>query len=235
VKTIGVIGGMSWESTATYYQRLNEGVKDRLGGLHSARVVLHSVDFAGIEAMQRAGQWEEAGQVLHEAARGLVAAGAELLLIAANTMHKVADQVVAGLPVPLVHIADATAAAVKAGGHRAIGLLGTRYTMEQDFLRGRFEARHGLSVLVPGAEDRAEVNRIIFEELCLGRVVPASRARFAGVAAGLVAAGAQAIVAGCTEFHLIFSQADCAVPVFDTLELHVAAALDAALGPRGVP
>jgi aspartate racemase len=229
VKTIGIVGGMSWESTATYYRLLNEGVKARLGGLHSARLVLHSVDFAEIEAMQRQGRWDEAGRVLNGAARGLQAAGAELLLIAANTMHKVADRMLEGVTVPLVHIADAAGHAVRARGLATIGLLGTRYTMEQHFLRARFAERHGLRVLVPGPEERAEVNRIIFEELCLGTILPASKARFREVAQGLVAGGAAGIVAACTEFSLIFGQADCAVPVFDTVQLHVDAALALAL------
>jgi aspartate racemase len=229
VKTIGVVGGMSWESTATYYELLNQGVQSRLGGLHSARLVLHSVDFFEIEEMQRAGRWAEAGRILNAAARGLEAAGAELLLLAANTMHKVADDMMAGVGVPLVHIADATAGAVRARGLRTVGLLGTRYTLEEDFLRRRLEERHGLSVVVPGPADRAEVNRIIFEELCLGRVLPASKARFAGVARGLVDAGAEGVVAGCTEFGLIFGQADSQVPVFDTLRIHVDAALALAL------
>ena len=230
MKTIGIIGGMSWESTATYYQLLNQGVQARLGGLHSARLILQSVDFAEIEALQRAAGWTECGRILNAAARGLQGAGAELLVLAANTMHKVADQMMEGVTIPLVHIADATGAAVRARGLRTVGLLGTRYTMEEDFLRRRFEERHGLSVLVPGPAERAEVNRIIFEELCLGRVLPESKARFVGVAGGLVAAGAQGVVSGCTEFGLIYGQADSAVPVFDTLRLHVEAALTLALG-----
>jgi aspartate racemase len=231
MRCIGIVGGMSWESTAHYYAALNEGVKARLGGLHSARIVLHSVEFAEIEAMQRAGEWERAGEVLHRAAAGLEAAGADFLLIAANTMHKVADRMMAGLSIPLLHIADVTGEAARRAGLSTVGLLGTRYTMEQDFYVRRLEQRHGLQVLVPGPEDRAEVNRIIFEELVLGVVKPASKARYVAVAEALVAAGARGIVAGCTEIGMLLQPADLAVPLLDTAVLHVEAALDLALAP----
>ena len=231
MRCIGIIGGMSWESTAHYYRALNEGVRARLGGHHSARLVLHSVDFAPLEAMQRAGRWEAAGAVLAEARRGLEAGGADLVLIAANTMHKVADQVMAGARVPLLHIADPTAQAIRRGGLTTVGLLGTRYTMEEDFYRRRLEERHGLTVLVPSPAARAEVHRIIFEELVLGVVRPESKARYLEVAAELAAAGAQGLIAGCTEIGMLLRPADLAMPLFDTAELHVAAALDLALAP----
>ncbi|HET9554686.1 MAG TPA: aspartate/glutamate racemase family protein [Anaeromyxobacteraceae bacterium] len=231
MKTIGLVGGMSWESSAEYYRQLNEGVKARLGGLHSARLVLHSVDFGPIEAMQREGRWDEAGDVLHAAVRGLEAAGADFVVLCANTMHKVADRMMAGARIPLLHIADPTGEAARAAGIGAVGLLGTRYTMEEDFYRARLEARHGLEVLVPGPEDRAEVNRIIFEELVLGIVSPASRARFLEVADRLARAGAEGIVSGCTEFGLLVPPDEGPLPIFDTARLHVKAALELALAP----
>jgi len=229
MKTIGLVGGMSWESTAHYYRLLNEGVKARLGGLHSAQLLLHSVDFAPIERMQREGRWGEAAGVLRRAVRGLEAAGADLVLLCANTMHKVADEVMAGASIPLLHIADVTADAVHAAGVRTAGLLGTRYTMEEDFYRRRLSARHGLEVLVPGPAERQLVNRVIFDELVLGVVFPESRARFLEIIDGLRRAGAGGIVAGCTEFGMLLSPSDCPLPWFDTTELHVEAALAMAL------
>jgi len=231
VRCIGIVGGMSWESTAHYYRALNEGVKARLGGLHSARLVLHSEEFAAIERMQREGRWDEAGEVLADARRGLEAAGADFVLIAANTMHKVADRMMAGARIPLLHIADVTGEAARRAGLSTVGLLGTRYTMEQDFYVKRLEDRFGLRVLVPGPEDRAEVNRVIFEELVLGVARPASKARYLAVCADLVAAGAQGIVSGCTEIGMLLQPADLAVPLLDTAVLHVEAALDLALAP----
>ncbi|MFD8786785.1 aspartate/glutamate racemase family protein [Kitasatospora sp. NPDC059599] len=231
MKTLGLIGGMSWESTAEYYRLINELTRDRLGGLHSARLVLHSVDFAEIEQLQAAGRWEEAGQVLAGAARSLEAAGADLLLICTNTMHKVADQVEAAVSVPLLHLADATADAVRAAGLRRVGLLGTAFTMEQDFYRGRL-ASGGLDVLVPDAGARAMVHRVIYEELCVGVVREESRAAYREVIGDLVAAGAQGIVLGCTEIELLVRQADSPVPVFPTARLHAQAAVAAALDGR---
>jgi amino-acid racemase len=229
MKTIGLIGGMSWESSLLYYRLINELVQSRLGGLHSARCVLSSVEFAEIEPLQREGRWDEAGAILNRAALGLERAGAEVLLICANTMHKVADQVVRGVGIPLLHIGDVTAEAVRAAGLRRVSLLGTRYVMEEDFYRRRLEERHGLEVLVPGPEDRREVNRIIFEELVLGRAEPASKARFLEVVGALAAQGAQGVIAGCTDFSILVSQADLALPLFDTTELHARAAVDWAL------
>lgn len=228
MKTIGLIGGMSWESTAEYYRLLNELTRERLGGLHSAKCVLYSVDFAEIERLQVEGRWEEAGEVLAAAARSLEAAGADLLLICTNTMHKVADQVAAAAPVPLLHLADTTAAAVRAEGLKRVGLLGTAFTMEQDFYRGRL-AGHGLEVLVPDADSRALVHRVIYEELCLGVIREESRAAYRAVIDGLVAAGAEGVVLGCTEIELLVRPEHSPVPVFATTRLHAEAAVDAAL------
>lgn len=229
MKTIGLIGGMSWESSAHYYRLVNEAVKGRLGGLHSARCILSSVDFAEIEPLQRAGRWEEAGAILNRAALGLERAGADLLLICANTMHKVADQAMRGVGIPLVHIVDVTAEAVRAGGLRRVALLGTRYVMEEDFYRRRLVERHGLEVSVPAPPDREEVHRVIFEELVLGRVEPRSKARYLAIMNGLVAAGAQGVVAGCTEIGMLVGPRDLDVPLFDTTEIHALAAVERAL------
>ncbi|MER7579026.1 aspartate/glutamate racemase family protein [Kitasatospora sp. NPDC097691] len=231
MKTIGLIGGMSWESTAEYYRLINELTRDRLGGLHSARLVLHSVDFADIEHLQTAGRWDEAGEVLAAAARSLEAAGADLLLICTNTMHKVAGHVAAAVSVPLLHLADATADAVRAAGLRRVGLLGTAFTMEQDFYRGRLTSG-GLDVLVPDTGARALVHRVIYEELCVGVVREESRAAYRRVIEDLVAAGAEGIVLGCTEIELLVRQEDSPVPVFPTARLHAEAAVAAALADR---
>ncbi|MEP6815774.1 MAG: aspartate/glutamate racemase family protein [Marmoricola sp.] len=224
-RVIGLLGGMSWESSAIYYRLVNEGVRDRLGHLHSARVVLLSVDFAEVEAMQVAGQWEQAGELLAGAARDLVAAGAELIVICTNTMHKVADEVQAAVDVPLLHLADTTAAAVTGAGLRRVGLLGTAFTMEQDFYRGRLEEL-GLEVTVPAAADRADVHRIIYDELCRGIVTEKSRERYREVIAVLVEGGVEGVVLGCTEIEMLVDQSDSAVPVFPTTTLHTAAAVD---------
>jgi aspartate racemase len=228
VKTIGLIGGMSWESSAEYYRLLNELVRERLGGLHSAKCLLHSLDFAEIEELQAAGEWQRAGEILAEAARGLQAAGADLLLICTNTMHKVAGQVEAAVSVPLLHLADATADAVRAAGIGRVGLLGTAFTMEQAFYRDRL-AGHGLDVLTPDGEGRALVHRVIYEELCLGVVREESRAAYQDVIGKLVAAGAEGVVLGCTEIELLIRDEDSPVPVFPTTRLHAEAAVDAAL------
>ncbi|MEH6374828.1 aspartate/glutamate racemase family protein [Streptomyces sp. KLMMK] len=236
MKMIGLIGGMSWESTAEYYRILNERTRERLGGLHSARCVLYSVDFAEIEQLQVQGRWAEAGDVLAGAARSLEAAGADLLLICTNTMHKVAGSVEAAVSVPLLHLADATAAAVRAAGLRRVGLLGTAFTMEQEFYRGRLAAG-GLEVCVPDAEGRALVHRVIYEELCVGVVREESRAAYRRVVEELVAAGAEGVILGCTEIELLLGPEDSPVPLFPTARLHAEAAVDAALGAhadRGV-
>ncbi|KOY56690.1 aspartate/glutamate racemase family protein [Streptomyces sp. XY332] len=234
MKMIGLLGGMSWESTAEYYRLLNELTRDRLGGLHSARCVLYSVDFAEIEQLQAEGRWTEAGEVLASAAQRLEAAGADLVLICTNTMHKVADRVQAGISVPLLHLADATADAVKAAGLTRVGLLGTAFTMEQDFYRGRLAAG-GLEVCVPDADGRALVHRVIYEELCLGLVREESRAAYQQVIRDLVAAGAQGVVLGCTEIELLIGAEDSPVPVFPTARIHVEAAVEAALSTSRRP
>ncbi|MGY2894547.1 aspartate/glutamate racemase family protein [Deinococcus sp. UYEF24] len=222
---LGVIGGMSWTSTAEYYRLLNEGAATRLGGLHSARLLLHSVDFAQVEAMQREDRWDEAGALLAEAALGLERAGAGALLLATNTMHKVAPAIEAAVGVPLLHIADCTARAIRAAGLTQVGLLATRFTMEQDFYRERLAA-HGIETLVPDEAGRAEVHRVIYDELCRNVVRPESREVYREIMATLVDWGAQGLILGCTEITLLVSQADTTVPVFDTTALHVEAALD---------
>ena len=228
-RVIGMLGGMSWESTAEYYRLANELVRERLGGLHSARLLLASLDFAEIEQLQVAGEWDRAGQLLAEEATRLEAAGAELLVLCTNTMHRVADQVQAAVGIPLLHLADATATAVRDADLSTIGLLGTAFTMEQAFYRDRL-ARHGMEVLVPEAADRAEVHRIIYDELCLGVVRPESRELYRQVIRRLVDAGAQGVVLGCTEIELLVGAEDSPVPVFPTTRLHVEAAVTAALG-----
>ncbi len=229
MKRIGLLGGMSWESTAEYYRLLNEGVRDRLGGLHSADLVLRSLDFAGMEAMQAEGRWDDAGRELAQMARELEAAGADVLLLCTNTMHKVADSIESAVGVPLLHLADATAAAALRDGHRRLGLLGTAFTMEQDFYRDRLGG-HGLEVVVPDAEDRAEVHRIIYDELCVGLIHCESRAVYVEVIGRLVETGCDAIILGCTEIEMLIGAEDSPVPVLPTTSLHVAAALDFALG-----
>ncbi len=228
MKTVGLLGGMSWESTVDYYRLINEGVKERLGGLHSARCLLYSVEFAEIEACQAAGEWDRAGEILAGAAAKLAGAGADFLLICTNTMHKVADQVAAAIPIPLVHIAQVTADALEARGITTVGLLGTRYTMEQAFYREKLEER-GIRVLVPQAPGRELVNRVIFQELCLGQVRAESRQAFLREMDALAAQGAQGVILGCTEIGMLVSQADTAIPLFDTTRLHAQRAVELAL------
>lgn len=231
MRVIGLIGGMSWESTAEYYRLLNELTRVRLGGLHSSRCIVYSVDFAEIERLQVAGEWERAGQVLAAAAKSLEAAGAELLLICTNTMHKVADQVSAAVSIPLLHLADTTAAAVRTAGLTRVGLLGTAFTMEQDFYRGRL-ADHGLEVLVPAAADRDTVHRVIYDELCQGIIRPESRTAYLKVIDELISRGAEGIILGCTEIELLIRPDDTPVPTFPTTRLHAEAAVTAALAPH---
>ena len=228
MKLIGLLGGMSWESSAEYYRLANELVRERVGGLASARLLLHSVDFAHVERLQAEDRWDEAGTLLAAAAAGLEAGGAEILVLCTNTMHKVAGAVEDAVSIPLLHIGDVTADAVRTAGVARVGLLATAYTMEQPFLRDRL-AGHGLTVLVPDADDRALVHRVIYEELCLGIVTDESRQAYRGVIGRLVAAGAEGVILGCTEIELLVDQSDAAVPVFPTTRLHVEAALDAAL------
>jgi len=227
-QVIGMLGGMSWESSAQYYRLANELVRERLGGLHSARCLLASVDFADIETLQVTGRWEVAGQLLAAAAKGLEAGGADVLLLCTNTMHKVSDQIQAAVNIPLLHLADATADAVTRSGLTTVGLLGTAFTMEQDFYRDRLSG-HRLTVLTPPAADRAEVHRIIYDELCLGQVRDESRQIYRGIITRLATAGAEGIVLGCTEIELLISAADSPVPVFATTRLHVEAAVDFSL------
>jgi len=225
MRLLGVLGGMSWTSTEAYYRGLNAGVAARLGGLHSARLLLHSVDFAPVAEAQHAGDWDATTRVLGEAARGLAAGGAEALLLATNTMHKVAGAVEAASGIPLLHIADPTADALLAGAHRRVGLLATRFTMEEDFYRERLTAR-GLEVVVPDAPDRALVHRVIYDELVHDVVREESRAAYLAVVDRLVGAGADAVVLGCTEIGLLLHDGDAAVPLLDTTALHVAAGVD---------
>ena len=227
-RVIGMLGGMSWESTAEYYRLANELIRDRLGGLHSARLVLVSVDFAETERLQVSGEWDRAGEILAEEAARLEAVGAELLVLCTNTMHKVADAVEAAVSIPLLHLADTTAAAVNAAGLDTVGLLATGFTMEQDFYRDRL-AGHGLSVLIPDAADRAELHRIIYEELCVGVIREESRQFYRQVIDRLIAAGAEGVILGCTEIELLIGAADSPVPVFPTTRLHVEAAVSRAL------
>lgn len=229
MKTIGLIGGMSWESTAEYYRLLNEFVRDRRGGLHSAKIAMVSVDFAEIEAMQVEGRWDDAGEALAAAARQVEAAGADLALICTNTMHKVYDAVQAAVEMPILHLADATAERVKSAGISTVGLLGTAFTMEQDFYQGRL-ADHGLHVLVPPATDRELVHRVIYDELCVGVVRDTSRLEYERIIADLVQAGADGVILGCTEIELLINpDAPSAVPLFPTSRIHAEAAVDAAL------
>jgi amino-acid racemase len=231
-KTIGLLGGMSWESSIEYYRFVNEAVRDRLGGLHSADCLMRSLDFTGIEELQRAGRWDDAGDILAAEAGALVDAGAELVVLCTNTMHKVADRVAAAIDVPFVHIADTTADAVRAAGYRVVGLLATAYTMEQDFYVGRLRDRHGLEVLVPGEADRATVHRVIYEELCQGIVRDAARDDYRRIMAGLADRGAECVLFGCTEIELLVGPEDCPVPVFDTTRLHAEKAVELALDAR---
>lgn len=229
MKTIGLIGGMSWESTQSYYRAINELIKQRLGGLHSAKIVLVSVDFAEIEALQMAGDWQQAGEMLARAAQSVERAGADFVLLCTNTMHKIAPAIEAAIKIPLLHIADPTAAAIKHAGLRNIALLGTRFTMEQDFYRGRLQAQHGLEVLIPNEAQRHDVHRIIYDELCLGVLTTKARSCYRDVMTDLIAQGAQGIILGCTEISLLVKQADASVPLFDTTVLHAKAAVECAL------
>ncbi|MBZ9560121.1 MULTISPECIES: aspartate/glutamate racemase family protein [unclassified Modicisalibacter] len=229
MKTIGVLGGMSWESTQSYYRLLNEGVKARLGGFHSARVCLVSVDFADIETLQRAGDWDAAGRYLAASARQVEAGGADCLVLATNTMHCVAEAIETAIDIPLLHIADATGAALREAGIRRVGLLGTRFTMEQPFYRERLEQRHGIEVVVPDAEARQAVHDIIFQELVLGTIDDTSRERYLAIIDTLASRGAEGVILGCTEIALLVQQAHTALPLFDTTDLHARAALAFAL------
>ena len=229
MKTIGLIGGMSWESTSEYYRIINQGVRDQLGPKASAQIVLWSFDFSRIAALQSAGDWPALDALMVDAARRLEGAGADAIVICTNTMHKCAPAIEAASALPLLHIADPTAAALKADGHAKVGLLGTAFTMEQSFYRARLEEQHGLEVLSPGDEDRTEVHRVIYEELVAGRIEPASRETYRAVIARLVDRGATAVILGCTEIMLLVGPDDSPVPLYDTTRLHAEAAVKAAL------
>ena len=229
MRVIGLIGGMSWESSAEYYRVINTLTKTRLGPLHSAKSLMYTVDFAEIEALQHAGRWDEATEILVDVAGRLERGGAECLVLCTNTMHKLADQIQAATHLPLIHIADATAERVEAKGARKVGLLGTAFTMEEAFYKGRLVERFGLEVLIPNAPDRALVHRVIYNELCQGKIVPASKAEYVRVMQSLVAQGAEGIILGCTEITLLVGQQDVSVPVFDTTKIHAEAAVAFAL------
>jgi aspartate racemase len=228
MKTIGLLGGMSWESTQTYYRLINEGVKARLGGLHSAKLVLFSVDFADIEALQHEGDWPATADILSRSALSLEKAGADFLVIGTNTMHKVAPEIEQAIHIPLLHIADATARVLKQDGVTRVGLLGTRFTMEQAFYRDRLEDA-GIEVITPDQAQRDEVHRVIYEELCQGDIIPESRSSYLDIVNSLSGRGAQAVILGCTEIGLLIRQADTAVPLYDTTEIHAAQAVELAL------
>ncbi|CNL75693.1 putative aspartate/glutamate racemase [Yersinia intermedia] len=229
MKVLGLIGGMSWESTIPYYRMINQHVKEQLGGLHSAKIILYSVDFHEIEQLQTKGDWQTAGQVLSDAALSLKSAGAEVIVVCTNTMHKVADDIETASGLPLLHIADATAAQIKQQGINKIGLLGTRYTMEQDFYRGRLIEKHDIAVITPNSADREIINRIIYEELCLGIISETSRQEYRRIIGHLEEQGAQGIIFGCTEITLLVNAQDATVPVFDTTAIHAKAAAQYAL------
>jgi aspartate racemase len=229
MKTLGLIGGLSWESTVPYYTYINQGVKQRLGGLHSARLVLYSVDFDDIQQLMHAGNWDGAGAALAAAAQALEAAGAHGLVLCTNTLHKVAPAIESAVRIPLLHIIDATAVAIAAAGLHTVGLLGTRFTMEEPFYRDRLQASHGIRSLRPDASDRTILHSIIFEELCLGRVVDASRSEARRIIGKLVGDGAQGIILGCTELAMLIGPADVSVRLFDTTAIHAQRAVDWAL------
>jgi len=229
MQTIGLIGGMSWESTALYYKLINERVRDRMGKLHSAPLLLYSYDFQGIKEMQYAGRWAEAAASLAQVAKLLESAGARAIVLCTNTMHKLAPEITANLSIPFIHIGDATAERIRAKGYRRVGLLGTIFTMEEDFYIGRLRA-HDLDVLIPPADERADVNRIIYDELCLGIVADASRRRYREVMAALVGRGADCIILGCTEITMLVGAADTSVETFDTTAIHAETAADFAIG-----
>ncbi len=229
MKRIGLLGGMSWESSAEYYRMINEITRERLGGLHSADCLLRSVDFAPVEELQRTDRWDEAGDLLAAEARALAGAGAELIVLCTNTMHKLADRIVAAIDIPFVHIADTTAEAVRSAGLSTVGLLATAYTMEQDFYVGRLRERHGLDVLIPDPGDRRLVHEVIYRELCVGVVSDASREEHRRIMADLAERGAQGILLGCTELDLLIGPQDSPVALFDTTRLHAESAVELAL------
>ena len=229
MKTIGLIGGMSWESSIEYYRIINEAVKEKLGGLHSAKSIMVSVDFAEVEILQREGKWSEAARMMVDAAKSLENGGADFIVICTNTMHKAADEIQANVKIPLVHIADATAQLVKDSGIRTIGLLGTRFTMEEEFYKGRLSQNYGLKVIIPNAGEREIVHRVIYDELVIGEIKQHSKEQYIGIIENMVNQGAEGIILGCTEIGLLIHQQDCQVPLFDTTRIHAEAAVEYAL------
>jgi len=229
MKTIGLLGGMSWESTLTYYSLINQGVRDQLGGLHSAELVLYSVEFAEIEKLQNAGLWEEAGRLLVTAAKKIESAGARALLICTNTMHKVAPQVEAAIDIPLLHIADATGRIIVGKGMKKVGLLGTRFTMEEDFYKGRLTEKFGIEVIIPSPEERDLVHRVIYDELCCGKIKETSKNAYVDIVNNLGRQGAEAVILGCTEISLLIKEQDASLPLLDTTAIHAREAVRFAL------
>jgi aspartate racemase len=229
MKTVGMIGGMSWESSLEYYRIMNQAVKEKLGGFHSAQCILYSVDFDDVEKLQHRGDWESLTRLMIEAAQRVKKAGADFLVICTNTMHKMADEVQRAIQIPLVHIADVTGEAVKASGQSQVGLLGTKFTMEQDFYKGRLKEIHGIDVLVPEDKERQVIHDILYNELCLGEIKEISREKFQSIIQNLVKRGAQGVILGCTEIPLIVRQEDYEIPLYDTTALHAKAAVDFAL------
>jgi len=229
MKTIGLLGGMSWESTVGYYRAINEGVKNALGGLHSAKIILHSVDFDPIEKLQHKGDWEGTAKILSEAALSVQAAGADFLLICTNTMHKVAPEIEKAVQIPLLHIADATAELLINKGIKTVGLLGTAFTMEHDFYKGRLTGNYGLKVLVPDDADRSIVHNVIYQELCLGQTLESSKAEYIRIIEHLSNQGAEAVILGCTEIGMLVNQTDTNVELCDTTAIHAAKAVEYAI------
>lgn len=229
MKTIGLLGGMSWESTLGYYRAINEGVKKSLGGLHSAKIAMYSVDFDAIEKLQHAGDWEGTARILSEAAQNVEFAGADFLLICTNTMHKVAPEVQRAIKIPVLHIADATAEVLVNAGIKSVGLLGTSFTMEQEFYKGILSNKYGLNVLVPNEDDRQIVHNIIYQELCLGKIDPRSKAEYLRIIDALAGRGAEAVILGCTEIGMLVNQADTRVRLFDTTAIHAEKAVEYAI------
>jgi aspartate racemase len=229
MKTVGMIGGMSWESSLEYYRIMNQAVKERLGGFHSAQCILYSVDFDDVEKLQHQGDWESLTRLMIEAAQRVKKAGADFLVICTNTMHKMADEVQRAIQIPLLHIADVTGGAVKANGQSRVGLLGTKFTMEQDFYKGRLKEIHGIDVLIPEDKERQIIHDILYNELCLGDIKELSREKFQSIIQNLVKCGAQGVILGCTEIPLIVRQEDYEIPLYDTTALHAKAAVDFAL------
>ena len=229
MKTIGLLGGMSWESTVEYYRLINEGIKSKLGGLHSAQIAMYSVDFEPIEQLQKSGEWESSGEILADAAKKIESAGADFLLICTNTMHKVAQQIEAAIQIPLIHIADATAEELIKNNMQSVGLLGTVFTMEQDFYKGRLQDKFGLNVVIPEKADREIVHKVIYQELCLGNVQTNSRNEYLRIIKDLSEQGAQAVILGCTEIGILVKQSDTEIKLLDTTAIHAQKAVEMAI------